>query len=207
MGTYRTVTELDTSGEPGGQPDASPHCEPTYVVGLGASAGGLEALEQFFDAMPPESGMAFVVRLPLTGKRPPRDQVAENVDPPSHASILIVEDNPDARESLRSLLELDGHEVSEAQDGATALDVIEHAPPQVALIDIGLPDMSGYEVARRIRGNHALDSVLLVALTGFGQESDRAAALAAGFDAHMVKPLDLDELLQLLAARCCVTAD
>jgi two-component system CheB/CheR fusion protein len=150
----------------------------------------------------PGTGSEFIVRLPLTKNGGPSHvDAAEDAGLRSQASILIVEDNPDARESLRTLLELDGYHVSEAPDGATALQAIRHTPPRVALIDIGLPDIKGYDIARQVRDNPALDSVLLVALTGFGQESDRRAALAAGFDAHMVKPLDLDELSRLLAMR------
>jgi two-component system CheB/CheR fusion protein len=153
------------------------------------------------------TGSEFIVRLPLTDKRPSQMQPAGNAGVPSQVSVLIVEDNPDARESLRTLLELDGYRVSEAIDGRSALESIHRAPPQVALIDIGLPDIKGYEIARQIRANHAFDDVLLVALTGFGQEADREAAVAAGFDTHMVKPLDLDELSRLLADRQSTSVD
>jgi CheY-like chemotaxis protein len=102
--------------------------------------------------------------------------------------VLIIEDQPDAREALRMLLQLDGHEVRLAADGAQGLEMLELWRPEIALVDVGLPGMDGYEVARRARraGGHRLK---LVALTGYGQEKDRAEALAAGFDLHLTKPV------------------
>ncbi|MBX9585223.1 MAG: response regulator, partial [Gemmataceae bacterium] len=116
----------------------------------------------------------------------PRPAAADGPVPPRR--VLVVEDDPDIRESLRSLLALDGHTVVAAGDGPAALAALARGPlPDVALVDIGIPGMSGYELARRMRA--ATDGRLrLVALTGYGRPGDREAAFAAGFDAHLTKP-------------------
>ena len=113
-------------------------------------------------------------------------------------SILIVEDNDDARDALRMLLELDGHTVEAAADGAEALDIVRDKDPDVALVDIGLPGIDGYEVARRIRAGQG-PRPLLIALTGYGQPEDRRRATEAGFDSLLVKPVDPAALSGLLA--------
>jgi CheY-like chemotaxis protein len=112
--------------------------------------------------------------------------------------ILVVEDQDDAREMLRVLLESMGHVILEEADGASAVAAIEREHPDVALIDIGLPVMSGYEVARRVRGNNLFDDVVLVALTGYGRDRDIAAAKSAGFDAHITKPADSHVIEEIL---------
>jgi signal transduction histidine kinase len=112
--------------------------------------------------------------------------------------ILIVEDNMDARDMLRTVLEIDGHTVSVAEDGLAGVEVGVARRPEIALIDIGLPGIDGYEVARRLRQRLG-DGVLLVALTGYGQPEDRRQARAAGFDAHLTKPVDPDALVEVLA--------
>ena len=112
-------------------------------------------------------------------------------------SIMIVEDNADAREALRLLLELDGHTVEAAADGAEALQVAGAKDPDIALVDIGLPGIDGYEVARRLRQSHGRRP-LLIALTGYGQPEDRRRATEAGFDALLVKPVDPTALSDLL---------
>jgi CheY-like chemotaxis protein len=113
-------------------------------------------------------------------------------------SILIVEDNADAREAMRMLLELDGHVVMAAAEGVEALELARAKDPDIALVDIGLPGIDGYEVARRIRA--AGDKrPLLIALTGYGQPEDRRRATEAGFDSLLVKPVDPAALADLLA--------
>ena len=113
------------------------------------------------------------------------------------ARILLIEDNADAREALRALLELDGYEVLAAADGAEGLDLARTKAPEVALVDIGLPGFDGYEVARRMKALPAPPSVM-IALTGYSEPEDRQRAKDAGFAAHLVKPVDPDDLSRLL---------
>jgi PAS domain S-box-containing protein len=147
----------------------------------------------------PGRGSVFTIRFPL--QHAPRDAAAA-APVPGRARVprrvLIVEDNDDAREMLRHLLEQTGHEVHEAADGLTGLERAFALRPDVAVIDIGLPELDGYEVARRIRAAGRAD-VLLVAVTGYGQSSDRQRSGEAGFDAHLTKPVDPLALEALLA--------
>jgi CheY-like chemotaxis protein len=112
--------------------------------------------------------------------------------------ILLIEDNADAREALRALLELDGYEVHAAADGTEGLDLARTKQPEVALIDIGLPGFDGYEVARRMRVLPA--SPVMIALTGYSEADDRARGREAGFAAHLVKPVDPDDLTRMLTS-------
>ena len=112
--------------------------------------------------------------------------------------MLIVEDNPDARETLQMLLQVAGHEVDTADSASAALEKLARFQPDVALIDIGLPGVDGYSLARSVRESGGR-TVRLVALTGYGQLEDRQKALAAGFDLHVTKPVDPDQLVSLLA--------
>ena len=149
-------------------------------------------------------GSEFIVRLPL-GTMPQQDQGATGVAPVQSAigsarRILVVEDNQDAAESLATLIELMGHEVRSVHDGASALETAAAFRPDVVLLDIGLPDMNGYEVAPRLRQQPGLERIALAALTGWGQEEDRLRARTAGFDHHFVKPIDVDGLRAWLAS-------
>jgi CheY-like chemotaxis protein len=112
--------------------------------------------------------------------------------------VLVVEDNPDAAESLAMLIRLHGHEARIARDGPEALSLVEAYRPDVALVDIGLPGIDGYEVARRLRARPELLGVVLVALTGYSGPEERLRSHEAGFDRHMVKPVDIVELERLL---------
>jgi two-component system, OmpR family, response regulator len=113
--------------------------------------------------------------------------------------VLIVDDSADAAESLGLLLELDGHLVKTAGDGPAALEIAAEFAPEAVLLDLGLPVMDGYEVARRLRALEVCRASYLVALTGYGRDEDRAAASAAGFDEHITKPADPNEIARLLA--------
>jgi CheY-like chemotaxis protein len=115
--------------------------------------------------------------------------------------VLVVDDNKDAARSLALLLETVGHDTRVCLDGASALEAAEEYRPQVVLLDIGLPGLDGYEVARQMRGRPATAGALLVALTGYGQESDQRRAFEAGFDRHLVKPADLSALASVLESR------
>jgi len=149
-------------------------------------------------------GSEFVIRLPLlletTQSANSRPSSARTGDaPPVRRRILVADDNADALETLATVLELGGHEVFSAANGSLALESAERHLPEVALLDIGMPLLDGYEVARRIRAQAWGKRITLVALTGWGQDSDRRRSQEAGFDSHLVKPLDLEKLTQLLA--------
>jgi signal transduction histidine kinase/ActR/RegA family two-component response regulator len=147
-------------------------------------------------------GTTFEVRLPLVAVQLPVPvESVETFLLTECRRILVVDDNADCREMLQMLLELDGYEVSTAEDGFSALESIRRIQPDVALVDIGLPGVDGYQVARHVRQDSSLQHVHLVALTGYGRPADRQAAMAAGFDAHLVKPLDPNELAKILAGR------
>jgi CheY-like chemotaxis protein len=147
-------------------------------------------------------GTEFAVRLPavLDAVGLIAESHAASVEaplPPRH--ILIVEDSDDNRESLQELLESEGHRVDTAMDGEQGVERAIAAHPEVALVDIGLPRLDGYEVARRIRAAGGSD-IFLVALTGYGQPEDRTRAAAAGFDVHITKPLNFGHLREILSA-------
>ncbi|MEO8064030.1 MAG: response regulator [Pseudomonadota bacterium] len=116
-----------------------------------------------------------------------------------HRRILVADDNIDAGESLAMLLRLDGHEVELAANGTDALELFERMLPEVAILDIGMPGLNGYEVARCIRGNGHMDA-LLIAVTGWGQDADKARAAEAGFDHHFTKPVEPAALIELLGS-------
>ena len=148
-------------------------------------------------------GSEFTIRLPAAQVEDSDvlDDGPELV-PPAAASprrILIVEDNDDSREMLTEALGLKGHEVRSVNDGRSALDAVDAWRPDVVILDIGLPGMNGHEVARRLRQQPELRDVVLVALTGWGQEQDRERSFAAGIEHHLTKPLDPDKLDELLA--------
>jgi signal transduction histidine kinase len=148
----------------------------------------------------PGRGSRFTVRLPSIA-RPARTQtVVAGPDAAPPKDIVLVEDNADARESLKTLLELAGHRVRVAADGAAGLAVLLGAPPDIALIDIGLPQLDGYQIAREVRRARPAGRPYLVAITGYGMPEDRERALAAGFDEHVVKPVHPLALRRVLAA-------
>jgi signal transduction histidine kinase/DNA-binding response OmpR family regulator len=150
----------------------------------------------------PGQGSEFLVRLPaLTTAKPP-EYSSKGVAIPAiglRRRVLVVDDNTDGAESLALLLQLAGHEVRIAHNGPQALDSVESFAPQLVLLDIGLPGMDGYEVARRLRTKPNLEGMLLVALTGYGREEDVRRSREAGFHHHLVKPADPTALANLLA--------
>lgn len=117
---------------------------------------------------------------------------------PARRKILLVEDNEDIRVTLRDLLEFEGHEVSEAADGRAGAEMILQQRPNVALVDIGLPGMDGYQVAQHVRRGLPGSAMHLVALTGYGGADVARKAREAGFDAHLTKPVKVEELFRLL---------
>jgi CheY-like chemotaxis protein len=143
-------------------------------------------------------GSEFLVTLPLA-----EDRSSSAADEPAHRtrckSILIVDDNVDAAMSLSMLLEFEGHEIRAAHDARSAMQLLDEFPADVAIVDIGLPGIDGYEVARRLRQDPSARAIRLIALTGYGLEEDQRRVLEAGFDQHLVKPVGMDQLLEALA--------
>ena len=146
-------------------------------------------------------GSEFVVRLPMVvspaSKPLPPKETAEPTGP--SLRVLVVDDNVDAAQSCAMLLKFSGHQVRMAHTGPTALEAALDYRPNVVLLDIGLPGMDGYEVAKRIRQQPVLQNVVLVAMTGYGQDTDRQRSQEVGFNAHLVKPVDFGMVLQILA--------
>jgi PAS domain S-box-containing protein len=147
-------------------------------------------------------GSEFTVRMPAMAgeprKKPAAVAGAAPAVTPSGLRVLVVDDNEDAAESLATLLQQAGHQVSVAHEGATALAIAERERPRVVFLDIGLPGMDGYEICKELR--RAGHEALIVALTGYGQDEDRARTRAAGFDGHLVKPGDPNELIKLITS-------
>ena len=147
-------------------------------------------------------GSEFVVRLPVvsTGTAQPPSPVTETSQPTTRPlRVLVVDDNVDTVSSFSMLLTASGHDVRPAHDGPTAVQAALDYRPDVVFLDIGLPGLNGYEVAKRIRQHPVLKNVVLVASTGYGQDSDRQTSLEAGFNHHLVKPAEVAEILQILA--------
>jgi CheY-like chemotaxis protein len=137
------------------------------------------------------------LRLPLAGQVTNDAQKAEPIAEPRR--VLVVDDNQDAADSMAMLLRFEGHQVEIAYSAEEALGLLGRFDPQVALLDIGLPGMDGYELARRIR-KAGFEELHLIALSGYGQREDRARSQEAGFDAHLIKPIEIDILKGVLAA-------
>jgi two-component system CheB/CheR fusion protein len=148
----------------------------------------------------PGKGSEFIVRLPARAagaSAEPAPRPAEE-STPSARRILVVDDNVDAANALRYLLENDGHEVRVATDGHEGLVIAKEFKPDALLLDIGLPRLSGYEIARQVRGDAELAHATIIAVTGYGQPQDRAKSHAAGFDHHLTKPVEFRTLQDLL---------
>ena len=145
-------------------------------------------------------GSEFIVRLPVVStpsmSAPVADKASES---PTERRVLIVDDNRDSADSLAMLLEITGNKTFLAHDGVEALEAVEKFRPEVVLLDIGLPKLDGHEVCRRVREKPWGKGIVIIALTGWGQEDDRRKSEAAGFNGHLVKPVDYDNLLSLLA--------
>ena len=150
-------------------------------------------------------GSEFTVRVPLAVAEVAEETLPERSSPsrvrvrlPHGAKIVVVEDNADSREMLCEILGMAGYECHTAPSGATGLALIDKVKPDVAILDIGLPEMDGYELARHLREDPKHADIWLIALTGYGQSADRAASRDAGFDEHIVKPVQTDQLLRRL---------
>ena len=190
------------------KPFAQAH-EPGYSGGLGLGLSLAQAIvtlhhgtiEAHSDG--PGRGTEFVVTLPLSSvpsaERPAED-TRRGLDSLKRR-VLVVDDNRDAADAMAVLLEADGHDVTTAYDGTTALESVATAMPEVVLLDIGLPDVTGYEVAQRIRAMEGGERPTVVAISGWGQARDKQLAFESGFDAHLTKPADPAQVRELLVER------
>jgi CheY-like chemotaxis protein len=151
------------------------------------------------DSAGPGQGSEFIVRLPLVDSVRDTSPCAEPKTARVPSRVLVVDDNADATDTLVLALELLGCSAKGTYTAASGLEAIEAFAPQAALLDIGLPDMNGYELARRIRALPGGDALTLVAVTGWGQQADKDRARDAGFNHHLTKPIDFDELGAILA--------
>jgi CheY-like chemotaxis protein len=186
------VVMLEASGEPQEPESDSAEFGLTLAQGIVALHGGTLELPQG------AGGGRCIVRLPATPGEPATAEKAPPASPAPPFRILVADDNRDAADSLQRILEVYGHDVRVAYDGAAALQLGESFEPRVAVLDIGMPGRNGYDVARAMRGRRGR-GLTLVALTGWGQDADRRRALEAGFDYHLTKPVDPDALNELLA--------
>jgi CheY-like chemotaxis protein/two-component sensor histidine kinase len=171
----------------------------TLVKRLVEMHGGTVAAE----SAGPDTGSTFVIHLPALvdspeSSQPPAEEPLR-MSPPS-LRILIVDDNRDAADSLAMLLRTSGHDIHTAYDGLEAMQVANEFQPEVVLLDIGLPKIDGHEVAQRLRRESWAQHACLIAVTGWSDETDRARSRAAGFDHHLVKPLDTGHLAQVLSS-------
>jgi CheY-like chemotaxis protein len=193
---------------------ARSHDRPTGGLGLGLTlarrlaelhGGTLEAVSGG-----PQGGSEFVARLPVAAAPPPASGGHAATPPPEPSPleltgasarkrrILVVDDNADARAAMELLLVDEGHEVRGAGDGPEALDEARRFRPEIVFLDIGLPGMDGYDVARALRAEPAGSGALIVAVSGYGQAEDRARSRVAGFDQHLLKPVTPERLLEVV---------
>jgi CheY-like chemotaxis protein len=160
----------------------------------------------------PDRGSEFIIRLPrLVRRRSGTDQPSiresKRALPGSSRRVLVVDDNVDSAETAAMLLQLWGHEVRSVHDGPSAISLAASFRPEVVLLDIGLPGMDGYDVARRVREIPGLEKVTVMAMTGYGHEGDRRRALEGGFDRYLVKPLEPNVLQRLIASAPSASPD
>jgi PAS domain S-box-containing protein len=204
--TMFTQVSHVSQAAPGGEAPQRRHAPVATAGGLGIGLSLVRSMVALHGgtvtaaSAGPNLGSVFTVRLPLGGAAPQRARNSARAAPaPGGLRILVVDDNRDAAETLSALLALMGHEAPVANDGHAALRMLASLQPQVVFLDIGMPGMSGHEVAQAVRRNPAWDGVRLVALTGWGGSADRARTAAAGFDEHLTKPATLGAIEAVLA--------
>jgi CheY-like chemotaxis protein/two-component sensor histidine kinase len=147
-------------------------------------------------------GSTFVLALPRSMAREPGATMSPSASFRNTYTVLLIEDNADAREIMALLLQSFGHKVLQASDGPDGIQMAKNHNPDLILLDIGLPGIDGHEVAKRLKANAATNPIPLIALTGYGQETDRKRAIDAGFNLHLVKPVHTNELIK--AIELCV---
>jgi PAS domain S-box-containing protein len=181
--------------------DAYSRSEGGLGIGLALVKGLVDLHDGSIEALSEGAGCGseFAVTLPVDGRAVSSHTAPAFIPRPKPRRILIADDNQDAADSLGMLLHAAGHEVRTAHGGETALLIASTFQPEIALLDIGMPDLNGYEVAKQLRGAGWAKSTLLIALTGWGQEDDKRRAREAGFDHHLTKPIELSQLEALLA--------
>ena len=203
-----------TDNGPGIAPEALPHVFSLFQQSDGARPGeglgiGLTVTRQLIEMHGGEvtvrsrvgAGSTFEIRLAAASAPAEQPtQAARGTDESAPAEVLVVEDNVDAAETLQLLLSTRGHHVRVVADGASALRAIEEHAPGIVLMDIGLPDIDGHELARRFRDNPKTREALMIAISGYGQRSDIEKSIASGFNHHLVKPVDYATLERLLTA-------
>jgi two-component system, sensor histidine kinase len=194
---FQPFTQLNAAGA---------HAEGGLGIGLALVKGLIELHGGTVEASSPGVGLGttFIVHLPIArtdaaergGEELPDIRPEANGE---HRHVLVIDDNHDAADTLGDVLRITGHRVDVAYRGIDALEMAPRARPDVFIVDIGMPEMNGYELAKRIRMESWGERALLIALTGWGQPADKQSAMAAGFDHHFTKPVDLDELDRILA--------
>lgn len=192
-GVFEMFSQLQSSQE---------RSEGGLGIGLALAKGLIELHGGTIEAKSAGTGRGseFIVQLPIRTFSVPRQKDASDasVRKSIKRRVLIADDNRDAAESLATLLRMEGHDVTVVHDGQDALAAFNTMQPEVALLDIGMPELNGYEVARRVRQGSLGRAVTLIAVTGWGQDSDKARALAAGFNHHFTKPVEPERLAELL---------
>jgi CheY-like chemotaxis protein len=148
-----------------------------------------------------DRGSEFIVRLPAVQQAPVSEARAPEPLSPRPRKVLVIDDNSDAANALRMLLENDGHNVRVAHDGVSGLALVREYRPEYLLLDIGLPRLNGYDIAASVRGDPELKHTTIVAITGYGQVHDRARTAAVGFDHHLTKPVEFAALQDLFRAK------
>ena len=196
-------------------PDLLPHVFDIFVQGsstLDRAQGGLgiglslvRRLAELHDggigaeSKGPGGGSTFTLRLPRIEHVPEEAPAAAPASEEAKPTVLLIEDNDDGREMMAMMLACYGYPVQHAADGLQGLELAARSQPELALVDIGLPGLDGYEVARRLRAAPATRDIKLIALTGYGSADDLQRVLEAGFDLHLVKPVDIDQLMQVIS--------